>query len=184
MKITEKVVYDFLENGLIRQEEYALYYYCFDTIFSNFFYYTILLFISILLNQVEVTIAYYVGFLAIRYTSGGYHVDSQRICFLLSIMNYVCCLGLIHMVLKVISSSILFGMLLINFFLIWKFAPVDHPNKRFSLQEEYSYRKKSKIAIGSLIIIIFVLWNLMPLFGWAMAVGCMSATTFVMIAKK
>ena len=184
MKITEKIVCDFIENGVIKQEEYALYYYCFDVVFSQLFFCIVLLSISLILHQVEVTIAYYIGFSVIRYTSGGYHAKSQRRCFWLSILNYMFCLGLINIIPRTMYPGFLFGTLLIDFFLIWKFAPVDHPNKRFSLQEVYCYRKRSRVAISGIMLSIFFLWKLMPLFSLAFVVGCMSATISVVVAKK
>lgn len=183
MKLVEQILDLYIAEDVIKQTEYELYYYCFDTLFSELLYDILILGIAFILGQVNVTIAYYIGFSVIRYTSGGYHAESPEKCFLLSIVVYFCSLGLIHIVPVSIYPEILISTLLLAFFLIWWFAPVDHPNKRFSAREKLSYRRKSQVAIIISIVIAIVLLNSYSLISWAITVGVVTAAISVAIAQ-
>lgn len=183
MKIVEIVLNDFIENNILKEEEYELYYYCFDILFSKFFFLSILLIIAFVINQVNVTMAYYVAFSVIRYTSGGYHANSPGICFALSIAIYLVCIGLINIVPIAIYPGILFGTLWLAFILILKYAPVDHPNKKFSPREKNCYQMKSRMAIVCCALIALLFWDHNCKLSWAIALGCMVSAISIAIAK-
>lgn len=184
MRFIDNILQTFIAENVITQEEYELYYYCFDIIFSKLIFYSVILGLALILRQVGVTIAYYSGFSAIRYTSGGYHADSPEKCFFLSIMIYLFSIGLIHIVPETIIPEILLGTFLLTFILIWRFAPVDHPNKRFSPREKICYQKKSRGAAIICILLATVLWHFSMLYSWAIAVGCITAAFSVAVASK
>lgn len=184
MKLVETIVRTFITNNLIKQDEYELYCYCFDIVFSKIFFIGMIFSIALLLGQVSVTVAYYVGFSAIRYTSGGYHADSPEVCFMLSIAVYLGSLGLIHIIPVATNPEVLLGMFLLAAVLILRFAPVAHPNKPFSPREKYEYQKKSRVAIISCILAAAILWGANPLLSWAVTVGCSTAAVSVAVAKK
>jgi len=184
MKFVEDILDDCIVADMIKQDEYDLYYYCFYIFFSKIFFSSIIVLFAILSNQFPVTIAYYIGFLAIRYTSGGYHANSPKMCLLLSISVYLVCLKVIHLVPIVMYPEIMFLTLLLTISLIIRFAPVDHPNKRFSAQEKYDYQKKSRKAIMISMLMVIVFWKIQPLYSWAITVGCLTAAFFVTIAAQ
>lgn len=184
MKLVENIMHIFITNGMIKSEDYEVYYYCFDIVLSKIFYICIIISIAFLLGQVSITAAYYTGFSAIRYTSGGYHANSPKTCFLLSIAVYLGGLGLIHIVPVTANPEILSGTLLLAVLLVFLFAPVAHPNKPFSPREKDAYQKKSRIAIIGCVVLTAILWPYNPLLSWAVTVGCSTAAGSVVAAKK
>lgn len=182
MSFIENMLDELVKEQIIEIDEYDLYYYCFDSLFSGIFFYSMILFSAVLLDKIDITIMYYIGFSFIRYTSGGYHASTQIKCFILSFIVYFCSISLISSKLVLMPPEILTGTLLCAAVLIWKFAPVDHPNKRFSAKEKIIYQKKSRIAI--VVVIIIVSWSLksgnIP-FAWAIGIGAITATFSVSI---
>lgn len=178
------ILNSFIEAGILQKEEYTLYYYCLDALLSKAFFIIAILGLALFLDKVSIMIAYYFGFLLIRYTNGGYHANSPISCFILSIGIYLGALGLTDIMSIESHPEILSVTLFCVIFIVWRFAPVDHPNKRFSPEEKLAYRKKGRITVVCCVILAIILWLLNNRLGWAFIIGIAVAALSIVAAVK
>ena len=71
-------------HGLIDENEYEIFDYCFQIIFSALFSSVFILMWAILFKQVINTLLFFIGFFFCRTFSGGFHANNQTTCFLLT----------------------------------------------------------------------------------------------------
>lgn len=180
----ELILKSFIDAGVLQEEEYDIYHYCFDILISKLLFCTIILGLALFLGQVPVTLTYYLGFSIIRYTCGGYHANSPAGCYALSTGIYLASLCLIYIVSMANYQEAFLSTLFCAVLLVWWLAPVDHPNKRFSLQEKFAYRKKGRIAIIYCVLFATVLWPINELLSWSFTVGIAVAALSVAAAVK
>jgi len=114
-----------------------------------------------------------VCFTLLREYGGGYHAETKRKCFVLSILTLIVALGSIklaeHFTVLVFP---LFITAFISVIYIFIAAPIDTPNKRFDKDEIKVYGKKARIFTAVLSAAAVVLWLLkLDNFAVAAAVG-------------
>lgn len=148
----------FVQKGLLREEDHSVYSYCFEVFLSMMTFWGSVLVIALLSQQMFSTFFYLGTFMLFRSVAGGYHEDSHLKCYILSIATYFLFLGFImilpqHMELY---CSVFFG--LITVLLILRYAPVDHPNKRFHERERAVYRQRSCCLVAFMAVILLFLW--------------------------
>ena len=186
MRIIDTFLKVLIEEQIIEEKDYDLYYYCADIIFSGMLFYSFIFAIAFVTGQVDITIAYYVGFFAIRYTGGGYHASSSKKCFALSVSVYFVSMVLIYIISKTMCREVMIGVLLGWEFIVWKFAPVDHSNKKFSAQEYIYYKQKSRVFSVVISVLVFIIWKKNFLLACAINVGALVAalSIFVVHTRK
>lgn len=134
-------------------------------------------------DQVLPTVFYLGWFFLFRNVTGGYHARTHFRCVSLSVLFYLGFIGLYTQ----LSSKVYFPLTLlligVSILLVLLFAPVDHPNKPFSLSEKQLYRHKSCQRL-----ICFILFEAVVIFlGWtnlafSAALGAAQSAVFLFIA--
>lgn len=149
-----------IENEIVKENERCFYYYCVEGLIEVVGNLLITLIIGIVLGKIFETLLFLIIFIPLRSLTGGYHVQNENLCFVLSIALF----------LEVILST---GYLQKNFDIEWcirsyivslicilMVSPVDCKNKRLSIEKK---RKLKKITVSFTIIfssIFFVLVKL------------------------
>ena len=184
LRWTDWIVQLLLQEKIISKEDQELYVYCFQTALFQMLTYGSILLLSICLDSVAVTIAYYEGFLPIRYVAGGYHANSHKNCLALSIAIYILAMGTItYLPASVDKMFVLIGSLCTICMIFWA-APVDHKNRPFSPREKERYRKKSYQVTILVTATAVILLNISVDLSTAIVLGTFSAACSVWIGQK
>lgn len=174
-----------LENR-IEESDSEIYQYGLEQLLINLRMILVIGLLAFLFDSVIETLFIFVGFIPIRMIAGGYHARTPLRCSLLTISVYLLDLMFIAILSNVaIKYSILF-ISLISCILIFRFAPVDHKNKRLSQSEVIEGKMKSRIVVlilSSLCIIYILLFRRIDTILISTITGTLTATVSLVVGS-
>lgn len=157
--------------GVISQDDEEIYVFGWTMLLFAVGSFAAILLIGALFGQLLGTAIYLLFFSFLRSYSGGWHADSFCRCFLTTLALYGCCLLLYFYLPKSSWDGMLLGLSLISIFIIYMWAPMDHPNKPFRGRQKQKNKRLSRITVlaQSIIIISLMFWKpwLKPYLLWA-----------------
>lgn len=134
----------FIEKGYLQQDDYEVYVYCIDSLLAKIVFYISVSIVALCFDIVSITICYYIGFMAFRYTAGGYHAKTALGCMVLSWSVYATMMYLLVR-LNIASETVIAiaAMSSMTFALLvaWRHAPIDHFHKPASTEKKLLLRK-------------------------------------------
>lgn len=157
-KVSRKVTDRLLSRNAIKDEDYEIYQYGLEQLFTSILNMLTLLVIGSIMGMIWQGIIFVLSFMLLRKYAGGYHASTPLGCYLLttliitvalSVMKYFEISILIYLVLLMVSSVI-----------VYMLAPVEAVNKELDKIEKIIYRKKTIliwIVEVSLAIGVFIL---------------------------
>lgn len=175
LKWTDYIVQMLLNENIISENDRAVYQYCVQTTLFQLLTYSCILLLAWYFDVVGVTLAYYAGFLPIRYVAGGYHASSHKHCFCMTIAIYAISLGICFQIIERAAYAFLFGSVVISIVMILWAAPVDHKNRTFSPREKDRFRRRSYIITIVIIVLSLVVLTISVEMSVAMSLGTLSA---------
>lgn len=175
LKWTDTIVHLLISENIISEREKDVYMYCVQTFLFQGITYGIILLLANCFDVVALTIAYYVGFLPIRYVAGGYHASNHVRCLLLTISVYVLAVIMCLLITRTFIYPVLVSNLIISSVLIIWAAPVDHKNRPFSPREKDRFRRRSYIITIVIIVLSLVVLTISVKMSVAMSLGTLSA---------
>ena len=129
-----------LQKNIIKKEDYEIYQFGTEVIFSTVVNTAIVLMLGMILGFLFETVVFLIAFAVLRTYAGGYHAKSHWGCIISFVTMYgVCMLIVKFLPLEYVSifSCILSGISLIA---VLKLAPIEHPNRPFEGNEFKVYR--------------------------------------------
>lgn len=155
-KFSIKITNLLIQHSFIQENDSEIYVYSFQIILSTLVSTIFILIWSILFKQILNTIFFLIGFFMCRKSSGGYHANSQTVCFVFTQLIFISFLTLITFSNILENKNILIFVTIFSNILIYFFAPVDNANKPFLEYENRKYRRQSKVFILINIMLFFV----------------------------
>lgn len=148
-----------------------------------------LIIIGIIFSQVIQMIGAIIGFFLIRNAIGGYHTKREITCFILTVSMLTGDLILINLIYYFNFSPLLLLLItVVAWFLIIIVKPVEHENRKFTVEEFKLFRRKSitnmLIITGISLVSILVFKNLGLLFAISLFIGVLTAIFAVLILRK
>lgn len=180
----EQLVQLLMQGHIIEKDEQEIYLYCIQTMLFRFIVYGTILLLSFFIGVVDSTIVFYFGFLLIRYTAGGYHANSHRNCYVLSIVVYLVAIGFLLIFPQILRKPFIFLCSICIAAMIYWAAPVDHKNRPFSPREKERYKKQSYIITTLLIIGALLLSSISTYYAMAIVLGAFNAACSVVIGQR
>lgn len=136
----------FADNKIIEAEDSEVYAYGIELLLSTIFNLAIAIIIALISNEFIPCFINLSAFVTIRMYAGGYHADTHWGCML----TLVCVLSIFILIIKTIgitTMSILSPILwILSAFILYRFAPVEHPNKPILEKKKMKLRKKTLIS--------------------------------------
>ena len=175
LKWTEAMVYLLISENIISENEKDVYMYCVQTFLFQGITYGIILLLANCLNVMALTIAYYIGFLPIRYVAGGYHASSHSRCLLLTLGVYILSIIMCLLISHTLPYLVLILNLIISIVLIIWAAPVDHKNRPFSPREKERFKRRSYIITIVIVVLSLAVLTVSVKMSVAMSLGVLSA---------
>jgi len=106
-------------------------------------------------------VVFMLGFLPVRYSSGGYHAATPGKCLLLSLVCMVGTIGIGRQDIVVQIAPLIAG---ISCAIVYRFAPVVHPNHPHSQQRVLLLRKRARRISTATCVAILPACVLYPVF--------------------
>lgn len=175
LKWTDTIVDLLINENIISEQEKDVYMYCVQTFLFQSITYGIILLLANCLDVMALTIAYYIGFLPIRYVAGGYHASSHSRCLLLTLGVYILSIIMCLLVTHTTPYPVLVSNLIISSVLIIWAASVDHKNRPFSPREKERFRRRSYIITIVIIVLSLVILTVSVKTSVVMSLGVLSA---------
>ena len=151
----------FVDNKIIEVEDSEVYAYGIELLLSTIFNLIIAIIIALISNEFIPCVINLTAFVTIRMYAGGYHADTHWGCML----TLVCVLSAFILIIKTFSTATIRFLSpilwVLSVLILYKFAPVEHPNKPISEKKKMKLRKKSLISffIWTIFCIIFYIKN-------------------------
>ncbi len=149
----EKIADKLIQYNYIETTQRDSYVYAMLMSFETWIVLSIIMLISVWFQEIIPTIFFLIFLFAIKKRSGGFHADSYKVCFLLTILIYVgfVCFLLPHMVDKMEITYVMLG---VSIFILEVIGAVNHPNIDWDTEEYVASKSASRMAvvIESLII--------------------------------
>ena len=141
MKISKSL----LKSNAINQNELNVYAYGIQLLILGIVDWCITFLFMLLIGEIYLSIAYLSVFFTLRKHCGGYHAETHIRCIVISNTVYVLSvLVSANMQYENFTTLLLVGEI-INFIIIYKFSPVEHPNKHIEPIEMTRHRKIGRI---------------------------------------
>ncbi len=153
----DRLIDSMIANRIIESSDKAIYEYGLRqgmVILINIFATVI---IGLMMSMVWQSLLFMTAYIPLRMYSGGYHAQTQRTCFFLSISMVI--ISLLAMKYLQTSTITILSTGMVAGIIILRFAPMEDENKPLSKYEIKVYGKKAKIlyAIELLIVIAMLL---------------------------
>ncbi len=148
-KILDKAI-EFIYNNEddMNEEKAEIIRYGLEVLLIKITFFTAALVISLLMHSFWECLIFTALFSGIRSYAGGYHANTRKKCFVLSMLTFCS----VFMILKHIKTFPLILMIIAIFaavssVIIFRFAPIDTENKRLDDEEIQIFRKKARMAV-------------------------------------
>lgn len=151
--IIHRIANQCVESGIVEADDVEWFIYGLEKRFVTAATALLLLFIGGFLSDSKTAFAYLGSFYFLRVRTNGYHAATVKGCICVSVILEIGFLLIIRSMLFPFLSCILN---LINCFLVFSFAPFNHPSMHMDEQELAECRKRSRIRISLLTLLSVV----------------------------
>lgn len=139
----------FLSKNMIIETEYEeVYAYGIEILLSTILNFIVAFIIALISHEFVACLINLTAFVTIRIYAGGYHADTHLGCMTTLVgvlLIFIFVIKLVSLKLMMILSPI---MLIISAIIIFKYAPVEHPNKPLSDKKKLKLRRKALISLS------------------------------------
>ena len=145
-KISKKMTDRLIQKKIIERNDYEIYQYGLEQIFTNILVILTLVILGISINELWQELIYAVAFMALRSYAGGFHASTPVKCYFLTSILSITVLSVMKYV--EMSNFICLGLLVVSSVVIFSLSPVEAQNKPLDDIEKIIYRKKAIIVWG------------------------------------
>ncbi len=174
----------FLSKNMIIETEYEeVYAYGIEILLSTILNFIVALTIALISHEFVACLINLTAFVTIRIYAGGYHANTHWGCT----TTLVGVLLTFIFIIKVVSLKVIMmlspALLIISAVVIFKYAPVEHPNKPLSEKKKLKLRKKTLISLSIWILFCIFFYFIKAEFTFYAVSGIFSLAV-ALIAEK
>lgn len=173
-----------ISRNYISNESSELYEYCFVLVLSTVTSVLSIILIAVLTKTVLPSVIILISFLACRMCCGGYHARNHLLCYITTLLNHLCCLGLYILFLRYNNILIILGINSFSLCSLFFFAPAENSNNPMSdNQRKHHVIQCRVIAVLTVILSLFEIYFLSlqnPLF--CASIGIFSASLSMIVS--
>lgn len=183
--ISNKISLALLKSNAINQDELNVYAYGIQLLILSVIDWCITFLFMLLIDEIYLSIAYLSVFFIMRRHCGGYHAETHMRCIVISNIVYVFSVLISANMHYGNFTTLLFIGEIMNFVMIHKFSPAEHPNKPIPISELARHKKTGRFlnAIISAIAIVSVLYGLKD-YACVILMGQLSVSVAVVLQKS
>ncbi len=149
-KLAKGIAHFFVINNIAEKSKEVIYAYGMELLISDILNTLIVLLIALISHTLPAVIVFITVFMGLRRFVGGYHANSHLSCMttLVAVM-LTFCFGICNATER-IAMIVSIGFVVISIPVIFRFAPVAHPNKPMSEEKGKKLKKYSRILVITL----------------------------------
>lgn len=183
-KISKKIILKLLKSNAIHQEDIEVYTYGIQLLVMMILDWSITFFIMLVIKQITMSIVYFIVFMSMRHQCGGYHAVTHLRCSLAFNIVYVISIwSALYFSVRDYIWLFVLGEL-INFCLLFLFAPIAHENKPVSAEQLMRHRTYGMILNVILTVIAAITMILeQNNLGWSILFAQISVSGSVFLQK-
>lgn len=157
-KLALKTAVFFSNNRIIDSDDVEACAFGLEILFSTVINFAVVLAVAVLTREFLAFAVFFASFIPFRLNAGGFHAKTHTGCtavLVAALLLYIAALRFMPATAKTISAAI---SLIISIIIIFKFAPVEHPNNPLSNKSRHKLRKRSIILLciwSALCILLF-----------------------------
>lgn len=169
-KVSKKVTDRLLSRNAIKDEDYEIYQYGLEQLFTSGLDMLTLFVIGLIMGMIWQGIVFVLSFMLLRKYAGGYHASTPLRCYLLTNLVILSVLSVMKYI--GISIFIYLGVFIVSSIIIFAFSPVEAVNKELDEVEKIIYRKKT-----------IVIWRIESLLAFlALVLKCQEVSICIFMA--
>lgn len=142
-QLAKIIAHFFYNRDVISQENIDTYTYGYEIMLISGINWGTILIIMLITSSFIESLLYMISFITLRHHTGGYHANSHRNCFLLSIASYLSVLLTIYILPEKYALLLSLFFLSISLFSIFLFSPVENRNLPVSFENQRKHRQYS-----------------------------------------
>ena len=154
-KISDKIIHAMKNRNILIEEKIVRF--GLEIIFVKILFLAVIVSVGILMNCFLESIIFTISFSLIRQYGGGYHAESRKKCFVLSVLMLL--VGIFIIRLSKSFDVFFIPAAVITFFSVVYIiyaAPIDTPNKRLDANELRVYGKRTRVTALVMIILLVI----------------------------
>lgn len=169
--ISSRIVKWLLRAGAISQQDKELYEYAAFSFLFSFMPLALAMVVGGLLGMFFEGIAFILPFVLIRKFSGGYHLNSSKVCFFLSTAIIILALLLIKYVIASGTVTYYMPFVIAAAIQIFITSPIDSEARQLRIKERCAFRRIARIMVSLTLCIFFAAL----VFNWDSFAACIGS---------
>ena len=159
--ILDKVMTFIAKDNEFDEEEAEVVKYGLEIVITRVIFAIVIVVVGLLMGCFFESVVFAISFSLLREYGGGYHAETRKKCFVLSILTLVAALSIIKLAenFQILALPI-WGIALVSVIYILLKVPIDTPNKRFDEDEMKVYGRKARLLTVILLAAAALLWFL------------------------
>lgn len=157
-KLSALLTNQLTKKNIITEEERELYEYAIFMIVSHLFFFSVSLFIGILVRIPVEAAVFFISFSLIRNHAGGIHASSEARCTIITTISIIFSITLLKLIICFGFYELSIVLMSVAIFCLCFIKPVDNSNKKLNKLEKYHQHKKVKIISTSFTILFFTMF--------------------------
>ena len=166
-RLAEKITASLVSSRTINAEDQEIYQFGVVHLLYQIPFFAFALVIGLLLKVLPETALFLLAFFSLRPYAGGWHASTQGKCTLISYGITAIVLCVFRLIPDAAVLPISVGQMLLGLAVIWRWAPMENPNKPLDAEEIVHYRRYARVITGVLaagmILTVAMHWNRMGL---------------------
>ena len=162
-RLAERITLKLISTHTIGSEDQEMYQFGVAHLLYQVSFFVIALVAGLLLKVLPETVLFLVAFFSLRPYAGGWHASTQGKCTLISYGIAVIALCSFRLVPDAVLLPVSVGQVLIGLAAIWRWAPMENPNKPLDAEEVTHYRRYARIItvllLAATVFTAVMQWN-------------------------
>lgn len=156
INLAKHLVAKLLDNDCASEDEQELYTYGFFLLLSSLMFFIFACLVGAIFGCLLESIIFFSVFQLIRKYAGGFHAPTEKRCTILSTTAIITCNSIIKLSEKYDFKSVLLVVTLVATICIFRFCPLDTPEKPLAEEETKYFQKASWIITTAIVVVILI----------------------------
>ena len=172
-----------MAGNVISKDETAVVRYGLEVFFISFLELAAIFVLAAFVGNLASTVCFFLAFIPLRLFAGGFHASTRLRCFVLSLSVYCVFTVIMQMIPTSWYTKLVYGLLLVTGYIIWRFSPSIHRNRRSNEYDRQFYHRISLKIWFFESIMIAVFQALLPIstVGIALTLGMFSEALALLV---
>ena len=182
-KVADRIAGYFIRSGVAIEDNRDIYVYGLTHLFSHGISLVVTITIGIVFSIPLEMLIFFIPFVSLRVSAGGYHAKSFWKCIIASSSTIISVAIILSQAIPAIHVATIILILIASLVIVFRFAPIEDDNRPLTTYEVLLFRKRSRLSIVLSGLIIFVITAFGgSYYAFCAALGIGVATTSIFIA--